>query len=55
VPFILSIPDVGHSGCSLLTEASWFCQISRLFPVNFSQGKLAEQKEAPVLQTFFSQ
>jgi len=52
VSFVLSIPDAGDSGCSLFAEASWFCQISRLFPVNFSQGKLAEQEE--VMQYFLT-
>lgn len=53
VPYILSIPDAGHSGCSLFAEASWFCQISGLFPVNFSQSKLAHEQEEVIMQMFF--
>lgn len=43
--FILSITDACHSGSSIFPEASWFYQISRLFPVHFSQGKLVELEE----------
>lgn len=53
MPYILSIPDAGHSGCSLFAEASWFCQISGLFPVNFSQSKLAHEQEEVIMQMFF--
>ena len=50
VSFLLSTPDACHSDSSIFPEASWFCQISRLFPVHFSQGKLVEQVE--VMQKF---